>query len=619
VKRLPKQSIVTMGVAAALGAILLVLAVLQYQWSGRISQAERERLEAGLRTAMSQFRQEFNRELQRVAQACQLPPASVATRDWQGYARRMDDWIRAAPEAQLVADLYIWSSGSDSGSQLLKLSRESGQFEHVPWPSHLDGVRERYAHALAGPVRSLPEFRPFAWRMIPQTPLLLAPLVEAQTAGGPLPANLRLAGFLVVEMNLDFLRTGFLPEVSQRYFGGPEGYVYQVAIISGRDPGTMIYGSDPSLTPSVFASSDARIALLGDPRALFGRRAAGGGRPDAIRRRDEEGPEGQALPPSGFAAARQNRARYWPLILPVNDGNDWELVAKHRQGSVEAAAAGLRRRALAVSFGILLLLALSVGIIVAYTQRAQRLAQLQMDFVAGVSHELRTPLAVICSAGDNLADGVVPDSSEKVRQYGELIRKEGRQLAAMVEQILQYASDRGGFRHYELKPARIAQVIEAALEKARAVIEMSGFTVEQSIEPDLPPVHVDVDALSQALHNLVINAIKYSGDSRWLSIKAKTASTKKGLEVQVAVEDRGMGITPADLPHIFNPFYRGTAAAEAQVHGTGLGLYTARKTVTAMGGSVRVRSTAGEGSVFTIHIPAHESWDASPLAAAETS
>ena len=593
-----------MGVAAALGAILLVLAVLQYQWSGRISQAERERLEASLRTAMSQFRQEFNRELQRLAQACQVPPASVANRDWQGYAERMDDWIHAAPEAQLVATLYLWISAGDAGSQLLKLNRESRRFDQVPWPSHLDRVHERYARAFVGSIRALPEFRPFAWRMIPEIPLLLAPLVEMQTASSSPPPNVRLAGLLMVEMNVDFLRTGFLPEIAQRYFGGAESSAYQVAIISGREPGTVIYSSDPSFTPAAFAPADARISLLGDPRALFARRAASGSRQDAVRPRGEQGPELQALPAQGFGPGRQNRMRYWPLILPVNDGYDWELVAKHRQGSLEAAAVDLRRRALAVSFGILLLLALSVGMIIAYTQRSQRLAQLQMDFVAGISHELRTPLAVICSAGDNLADGIVPSSTDQVRQYGELIRKEGRQLAAMEEQILQFASDRSGLRHYDLRPARIAEVIEAALEKARPVIAMSGFTVERRIEPDLPLVRLDVEVFSQALQNLINNAIKYSGESRWLSLTAAGVRTKKGAEVQVTVEDRGMGIAASDLPHIFDPFYRGNAAAAGQVHGTGLGLYTARKAIVAMGGAVRVRSTPGRGSAFTIHIPA---------------
>jgi len=439
--------------------------------------------------------------------------------------------------------------------------------------------------------------------MVPDIPLLVSPLVELSPADSSPPPDLHVVGLLIVEMNLNFLRAEFLPELAQRCFGGVERSAYQVAVISGRDPGTVIYGSDPDLPPAAFAAPDARVSLLGDPRALFPRRA-GGPRREAERPRSEGFPEPQASPRAGPDTARQGRLHYWPLILPVNDGQAWELVARHRQGSLEAATTGLRRRALAVSFGILLLLALSVGMIIAYTQRTQRLAQLQMDFVAGVSHELRTPLAVICSAGDNLADGVVPNSTDQVRQYGQLIRKEGRQLAAMVEQILQFAGDRSGLRHYDLRPARIAEAIEAALEKARPVIEMSGFTVERHIEPSLPLVRIDIEAFSQALQNFINNAIKYSGDSRWLSLTAAAAGTKKGEEVQVVVEDRGMGIAAADLPHIFDPFYRGSAAAAGQIHGTGLGLYTARKAIAAMGGAVRVRSAPGKGSAFTIHLPA---------------
>ena len=97
-----------------------------------------------------------------------------------------------------------------------------------------------------------------------------------------------------------------------------------------------------------------------------------------------------------------------------------------------------RRRNLLLSFGVLLLLAVSMALIIVSTQRARRLARLQMEFVAGVSHELRTPVAVICSAADNLAEGFV-GAKDQVKEYGALIRNEGRRLAGMIEQILRFA------------------------------------------------------------------------------------------------------------------------------------------------------------------------------------
>ena len=107
---------------------------------------------------------------------------------------------------------------------------------------------------------------------------------------------------------------------------------------------------------------------------------------------------------------------------------------QHREGSLEAAVARLRRRNLAIGFGVLLVMAATMGILIITTHRAQRLAKLQMDFVTGVSHELRTPLAVISSAADNIADGVV-DNKEQLMRYGKAIKGQTRQLIQLVEQI----------------------------------------------------------------------------------------------------------------------------------------------------------------------------------------
>ena len=120
----------------------------------------------------------------------------------------------------------------------------------------------------------------------------------------------------------------------------------------------------------------------------------------------------------------------------------WQLRLSHRAGSVDAAVGRARNRNLLVSSTVLLLLAVSFGLMVVATRRAQRLAAQQVEFVAGVTHELRTPLAVIRSAGENLADGVV-ESPEDVRQYGALITGEGRKLGAMVERVMDYAGMQG--------------------------------------------------------------------------------------------------------------------------------------------------------------------------------
>ena len=176
----------------------------------------------------------------------------------------------------------------------------------------------------------------------------------------------------------------------------------------------------------------------------------------------------------------------------------------------------------------------------------------------------------------------------------------------MVEQILMFAKSRDGLRKYDLRPAHAGRIVESTLAKLLPAMDQAGFTVENQIKSDLPQVIVDEAALSQCLENLINNAIKYGGSNRWMRVSSTSISTDQGDEVQISVEDKGLGIDRTDLPHIFDPFYRGAAAAVAQIHGSGLGLSLAREGVTAMGGRITVKSTPDVGSVFTIHLPTCE-------------
>jgi len=278
------------------------------------------------------------------------------------------------------------------------------------------------------------------------------------------------------------------------------------------------------------------------------------------------------------------------------------LVVKHRAGSLEAAVASARRRNLAISFGILLLLGGSVGFIMLSSRRAQRLATQQMEFVAGVSHELRTPLAVICSAAENLADGVTRDR-DQIKRYGGLIRDEGRRLTGMVEQVLEFAGAQSGRKSYELRPADLQQVIEDAITAWRLQPAEGDFEIERKIAAHLPSVKADAAALSRAIQNLLSNATKYSGGSRRIGLSAESVKTANGEEVQIKVSDRGLGVAPSEQARIFEPFYRGKEAQAAQIHGNGLGLSLVKHIVTAHGGRVSVESKVGQGSVFTLHLP----------------
>jgi len=231
-------------------------------------------------------------------------------------------------------------------------------------------------------------------------------------------------------------------------------------------------------------------------------------------------------------------------------------------------------------------------------QRAKLLAQRQVDFVSSVSHEFRTPLAVIYSAGENLADGVAKEDAQ-VSRYGDLIKGEGKKLSSMVEQILNFAGANAGRRQYSFSPAEIEDVVEAAIIECLPLIEHEDVAVEKVVSKGLPKIGLDKNAMSQAVQNLIINAVKYCDGDKWLRVTAEDGDGR----IRISVEDRGIGLSKTDLRKAFEPFYRSKQVVDAQIHGNGLGLSLVKQIAEAHGGRVFAASEIGKGSKFTIELP----------------
>jgi len=589
-----KRAFLRIALVAALAAVLVLLAVLQYRWSLEISRAERTRIEASLNTSVNQFRQEFYRELTQVSTAFHSDPTAEPDDFWSSYAERYQAWARTATRPDLVANVFVWQAGGP----LRQLRPADGEFEPVDWPASLAGLRARVEEEPRQPPGPGPGG---AWILEERIPALVRPIYNIsgprwrrfggapRQAEPPAPPPRVVLGFAIVELNRAALDR-LLGELAQRYFAGPDGFIYNVVVVSGAPDGKVIYRSDPELTAASLNPPDARAALV--PSTPAENRAIEGAPPrdQAARTRGGRGNRGTFMPRTRGA-----------FIVPSAAEEPWQLLARHKGGSLESVVAADRRRNLLLSFGVLLLLAVSMALIIVSTQRARRLARLQMEFVAGVSHELRTPVAVICSAADNLAEGFV-GGKDQVKEYGALIRNEGRRLAGMIEQILRFAAGQSRAAHYELGPVAAEEAIGRVLASISALPEAEGFTVEREIEPGLPAVEADAAALTHCLENLILNALKYGGDQRWMRVRA--AKSDGGSRVRIGVEDRGAGIDPADLPHIFEPFYRGKSAQAAQIHGAGLGLSLARDIAEGMGGHLDASSEPGRGSTFTLELPA---------------
>jgi signal transduction histidine kinase len=214
-----------------------------------------------------------------------------------------------------------------------------------------------------------------------------------------------------------------------------------------------------------------------------------------------------------------------------------------------------------------------------------------------VSHELRTPLAVIRSAAENLADGVVADK-DQVQRYGQLIAGEGRRLTEMVEQVMEFAGFDAG-RTLDMRPVAAVDVAQAAIEASGPLLSESDTHVEFESPETAVLVRANHAALARSVQNLISNAVKYGGTDRWVGIRIALADART---VAISVSDHGSGIPEQEIARIFEPFYRGQHAVDGHVHGSGLGLSLVDRIMRQHGGRVQVHSTT-RGTTFTLLVP----------------
>jgi signal transduction histidine kinase len=433
-------------------------------------------------------------------------------------------------------------------------------------------------------------------------PAVIAPIVDVEAAPeGRAPrrqGGFELLGYTVVQLDRDYIHDELLPSLERRFFDPADGFDYWLRVSSSREPRRAIYESRDALATHREAP-DASAVILDVRLDPQNRDLIDGADPalaSAWRRR--LGMDGRAA----LAGRRPLPLVRRPGGRRADDPGRWQVALWNRAGGLAEVVTIARRRNLAVGFGILVLLGASVALLVATARRAERLARQQMEFVAGVTHELRTPLAVIRSAGENLADGLVADASQ-VRSYGALVRDEGRRLTEMVEQVLALAGAESGRPPAPPKPVRVRSLVDAVLASCEAEIRAAGVTVDTDVPEGLPSVLGDEAALRRALRNLLDNAVKYAGDSSWIGVRARAGRGERGPEVSLTVQDRGLGVAQEDLPRIFEPFYRGREAVDRQIHGSGLGLSLVRRIAESHGGRITVETGRETGSSFTLRLP----------------
>ena len=265
-------------------------------------------------------------------------------------------------------------------------------------------------------------------------------------------------------------------------------------------------------------------------------------------------------------------------------------------------AEAISRRFVFQSFLILGVLSVLMfgGLVLTYrsVNKQVALARLKSDFVSNVSHELRTPLALIRLYAETLELGRIT-TDDKKHEYYSIIRKESERLTALINNILDFSRIEAGRKEYDFRETDIAELVRNTLDSYRFQIEQQGFALEEQIEPGIPRVRVDREAIARALVNLVNNALKYSDTEKFLGVKLYREKTMLKLEVS----DRGIGIERNEQARIFEKFYRTCDPLVHNTKGSGLGLSLVRHITQAHGGEVEVESTPGRGSKFTLSLP----------------
>lgn len=549
---------------AMLLAALAALAILQYNWIGQITNAEQARMRAGLTEGAQQFRIALNKDMTRATNAFQIPALRPRRPLEPALLERAAEWSRSHAPADWIRHVYLVRSGARGEWQAQVFEASPEGLTPQPWPSGWPRFRQELTEYVEHlDTASAREWHRRPWLLDSGSALLFRAAIAApEDDQDDEFAGHELLGFVVLELNREFLSKDYFPELVLHSFGPPATLGYKIAVLGGPASDDIFYESEPNASRGIRSAPDIAESLLQFPSF-------------------EERPRLRGVPP----------------ILPADSDPGWRILAQHRSGSLVSAAAQLRRRNLAVSLGVFAILLSSLAFLLISARRARELARSQVDFVAGVSHELRTPVAAVCMVAENLADGIV-ETPEQARQYGRLLRQQGRRLATMVEQTLTFASlERNGAR-YTLRSTPVGEVVAQALSEERPLIDAAGISVDSQLPADLPPVMADPAALKQCMGNLLSNAVKYASAGGYIGLRAESEDG----QVRIVVRDRGPGIDPRDRDRLFDPFYRGEAAREAQIYGNGLGLSLVKRMVEAMGGRITVESEAGNGSAFTLHL-----------------
>lgn len=280
----------------------------------------------------------------------------------------------------------------------------------------------------------------------------------------------------------------------------------------------------------------------------------------------------------------------------------WTVSAQTSDPLARSADLSARRRILLIGLVVAVLLVM-VGFyaVARAVNRELAVARLQSDFVSAVSHEFRTPLTSLRQVTELLSSGRLGHTTNRDQYHDILLRETGR-LQRLVENLLDFGRLEAGALEFRFEPLRPEDVVVPLVDEFRQEAAAEGRVVSLDLS-DVGTISADREALTRAVRNLLDNAAKYSPGGRDIAVSV----ARQGGRIAVTVRDHGMGIPRDEQETIFGQFSRGRHVRSSGIPGTGIGLAMVRRIVRAHGGEVRLASTVGEGSTFTILLRPAES------------
>jgi len=274
---------------------------------------------------------------------------------------------------------------------------------------------------------------------------------------------------------------------------------------------------------------------------------------------------------------------------------DYLLGIALKGGTIQSLVKSRAETNLVLLLLLIIILLIGVWIIFRNVRKEVALAKIKSDFVSNVSHELRTPLALISMFAETLEMGRVK-TEEKKKEYYSIISHEATRLSKIVNRILNFSQAEAGKRKYSFAKVQLNEIVDDVVGTYSFHLQNKGFKFISQPDESIPLIYADKEAVSEAIINLIDNAVKYSQDKK----EVELSTGMIGEFVYIKVKDCGIGISDNDQKRIFDKFYRVAGDNIHNTKGTGLGLSLVKQIIEAHKGEITLHSAPGRGSSFIL-------------------